>query len=85
MNCKPAPESILEFVSCSCHKNKCQTQQCQCRSIELHCTDECRCANCNNRKVYDNESSSEVGYDSLDEDGEFSDEFTDTEYESDDI
>ena len=37
-----------------------------------------------NRKADDNESSSEDGSDSLDEDGEFSDEFTDTEYESDD-
>ena len=44
----PAPESILEFVSCGCKKNKCKTGLCRCFSVNLHCTSLCDCQNCDN-------------------------------------
>ena len=38
---KPAPDSILEFVSCECKKSQCVNNQCKCKSVNLSCTDLC--------------------------------------------
>ena len=45
---KPAPETVLEFVSCECRKSRCVANQCRCYSVGLRCTDSCRCMNCEN-------------------------------------
>jgi len=49
MNEKPAPESILAFVSCNCKKNKCNANSCSCYGVNLPCTDMCGCNNCENQ------------------------------------
>ena len=46
--CKPVLEAILEFVTCSCHKSKCGTNQCGCVFINLPCTNLCLCKSCKN-------------------------------------
>ena len=61
MNQKPAPESILEFVSCQCRKNACKTGLCRCRNVNLLCSDICNCTNCEN---IDNNHDFETSYDS---------------------
>ena len=35
----PAPQSILDFVSCNCQKSNCSNNMCKCRTIKLPCTD----------------------------------------------
>ena len=46
---KPVPEEIIELISCSCRKSKCDTNHCVCRSHSLKCTDLCSCNECENR------------------------------------
>ena len=46
--CKPVPEVILEFVTCSCRKSECRTNQCGCVSVNLPCIDLCLCKSCKN-------------------------------------
>ena len=46
--CKPAPEAILEFVTCSCRKSECGTNQCGCVFVNLRCIDLCLCKSCKN-------------------------------------
>ena len=79
---KPAPESILEFVSCKCQKSMCQRNNCSCKSLGLPCTELCGCVSCSNNIVEDDdvddyeevstsvESESEF-FDSDDEDNDF--------------
>ena len=44
----PAPESVLELITCDCRRSKCNTR-CQCKVLSLECTDICKChANCEN-------------------------------------
>ena len=45
---KPTPESMLEFVSCKCKKNKCSNGMCDCFMVGLSCTNVCRCLSCAN-------------------------------------
>ena len=45
---KPAPDFILEFVSCSCKKFECTTNHCSCAAVNLPCTDLFCCTNCKN-------------------------------------
>ena len=40
LNSKPAPEEILEFLSCSCKKS-CLNEDCCCFKAGLKCTDMC--------------------------------------------
>ena len=42
---KPAPDEIIELISCSCRKNACKSNRCVCKSHSLHCTDLCSCDN----------------------------------------
>ena len=46
--CEPAPEAILEFVTCSCRKSECRTNRCGCVFVNLRCTDLCLCKSCKN-------------------------------------
>ena len=45
---KPAPDSLLEFLSCGCKKSGCQNNMCVCISSGLNCTDLCYCIACSN-------------------------------------
>ncbi|MES9881053.1 MAG: hypothetical protein ABW185_09250 [Sedimenticola sp.] len=47
MTSSPAPQSILEFISCKCSRS-CQLPRCQCMSNGLRCTEECRLQECSN-------------------------------------
>lgn len=70
INNLPAPQSILEFVSCSCKKNECSSGTCKCFSVNLQCTSSCNCNQCKNMNVEDesdSDSGSECEYDSSDE------------------
>lgn len=44
----PAPQQLLELVSCSCKKG-CGTAMCSCHSNGMQCTDVCQCVDCVNR------------------------------------
>ncbi len=50
----PAPDSILEFVSCKCRKG-CQTKRCSCSKGNLKCTELCQCSNCENSEIDEEE------------------------------
>ena len=44
----PAPESVLEMVTCNCRRLNCN-ENCRCRVLSLECTDVCKChGNCEN-------------------------------------
>ena len=49
MTQKPAPDTLLEFLSCGCKKSGCQNNMCVCIANGLKCTDICsyyECTNC---------------------------------------
>ncbi|XP_047132181.1 uncharacterized protein LOC124811086 [Hydra vulgaris] len=70
----PAPEDVLQLISCACKKSKCETRVCICRLHGLSCTELCGCSYCENK----NDS-----YDSLTEysssDSDASSEFSEIE------
>ena len=84
---KPAPESVLEVIVCSCER-KCGSG-CQCLQHGLNCTDVCPCSDtCNNsladdwKDDDDNDSSDEndCGDETVDEsdfEGNLEDEISD--------
>ena len=39
------PDSILEFVSCSCNKFECSSNHCGCAVVNFLCTELCGCTN----------------------------------------
>ena len=43
---KTAPESVLDFFSCKCKKNKCSNGMCNYFMVGLSCTNICKCLNC---------------------------------------
>ncbi|XP_070548281.1 uncharacterized protein [Ptychodera flava] len=47
MTLPPAPDSIINFVSCKCKKSGCSSR-CSCREVELFCTELCQCVSCTN-------------------------------------
>lgn len=47
----PAPDTVLEFMSCNCLR-KCQLPDCQCMLNGLKCTDTCRLQSCDNMRIY---------------------------------
>ena len=57
---RPAPDEILEFISCNCKKSKCATKACQCKSVSLDCTDMCKCDGCLNGNAVDDNSTDET-------------------------
>ena len=53
MESPPAPESVLELITCDCRRLKCNAS-CQCKILSLECTDICKChANCKNMNYND--------------------------------
>ena len=51
MTQKPAPDSILHTVYCSCKQGRCEpTTRCSCVNAGLPCTDVCKCTGCVNVK-----------------------------------
>ena len=48
MNQKPAPDALLEFLSCGCKKSECRNNRCVCVVNGLKCTDICGCTTCAN-------------------------------------
>ena len=76
--CKPAPEAILEFVTCSCCKSECVTNQCGFVNL---CKDICLCKSCKNS----NKDTNTHIKDMFDDDVYDShDEYSEDEYDSDD-
>ena len=68
---KPAPEAMLEFVSCNCKKNKCQSGSSNCKSLDLVCTDACGCSSCENfTNEHDTDSEEDSLYSSDSSDGD---------------
>ena len=57
----PAPDEVLQLISCNCKKSACRGGNCNCRGYNLPCTDLCGCGeNCENQKdLSDSDSSSE--------------------------
>lgn len=48
MSQNPAPDSLLEFLSCGCKKSGCRNNMCICITNGLKCTDICSCNECTN-------------------------------------
>ena len=49
---KPAPDAVLEFVTCRCVKTMCKTAKCNCSAVGLPCTNACSCSQCDNKAEY---------------------------------
>ena len=62
----PAPLALIELSVCGC-KTTCNSNRCKCFKNKLNCTDMCKCTNCENDGV-DNEDEDEQ------EDPEYSDD-----------
>ena len=48
MRGSPAPEAVLQFLSCKC-KRSCQMPSCTCLCNGLRCTDMCKLQTCTNQ------------------------------------
>ena len=67
MNQKPAPDSLLEFLSCSCKKSGCQNNRCICIANVLKCTDLCNCTTCTNQSQDEDDLDTYTSFDSDEE------------------
>ena len=66
---KPAPDEVLDLISCSCKKS-CKTNSCLCKSHGVECSDLCGCDDeCENKD--DGESNDDVDENDDDSDIEF--------------
>ena len=66
-NLPPAPESVLEFISCGC-KGRCDSRRCSCVRNGLPCTDVCSCQDeCLNTSAECDDDESDSNSDSEDE------------------
>ncbi len=63
MKLAPAPDSLLEFISCKCRKG-CENNRCSCKKATLTCTDLCKCSGCKNVKWAEDEENDLDSYDS---------------------
>ena len=69
---KPAPEAILERLSCSCTRD-CSSTRCVCVANGMRCTDMCRLPYCGNQPSAEEEDdSSPEDHEELDSDEEYS-------------
>lgn len=75
MYCRPAPDEVLELVTCDC-KKKCEEQTCICMQLGFLCTDACTHTTCGNSSI--NEFEFHENYNNL------SDASDDDESDSDD-
>ena len=48
---RPAPDSVLALVKCTCAKGRCNGQKCSCKSHNLVCTELCHCIDCDNEEL----------------------------------
>lgn len=48
MSLPAAPDAMLDMILCGCNKTKCRTGACSCLSVNLKCTDLCKCSNWEN-------------------------------------
>ena len=78
----PAPEEVMQFITCGCLKSGCATNICVCKSHGLPCTDLCKCKNCTNSSGDDDEDFSDN--DSDDDNDEDIDDQDDGDFSSDD-
>ena len=70
MTGSPAPDVVLEFLSCKC-KHVCRLPDCQCMVNGLKCTDACRLQSCDNMKDDEDIMSNEGQMDDIsDDDGD---------------
>lgn len=53
-----APESLIEFVKCSC-KTGCKSKRCSCVKSNVQCTEVCSCNGCGNMLPVDDDEESE--------------------------
>ena len=54
----PAPDEVLQLVTCNCKSTACQRRNCNCVSYNLPCTDLCGCGDvCENREMRDSSDS----------------------------
>ena len=69
MSENPAPDAILELVSCHCSRS-CTPELCSCLLNGLRCTDMCRLEDCDNQANLDEENNDDFTQknDSEDED-----------------
>ena len=59
----------MEYITCSCQKtSKCVTSTCEYCNNVLHCTDLCKCSECENEENVENEGWNYSDIDSDDED-----------------
>ena len=65
---KPAPDSILEFFSCSYKKSECTTNYCSCAAVNLPCTDLCCCTSCKSNDSQERDDVNEIFNDDDDDD-----------------
>lgn len=40
---KPAPDAVIELISCACGAGKCKGTKCSCRKADMVCTEMCAC------------------------------------------
>ena len=74
----PAPDDVLQLVSCNCKKSACKKGNCNCLSFKLQCTDLCGCGDvCQNRENDQDDSDD----DSDDDENDFDDDEHDDETE----
>ncbi|KAG0727608.1 hypothetical protein GWK47_034280 [Chionoecetes opilio] len=69
MTAAPAPDTVLEFLSCKCKKS-CKLPTCQCMVNGLHCTQACLLQECENMKDEEVHAEQEEGSDGSDSDSD---------------
>ena len=67
---QPAPDAVLHLVKCTCAKEKCSTNRCQCWRAGLKCTDLCSCINGRDELCDNVADSGEEDNDEPDDDGD---------------
>ena len=64
----PAPDAVLNMISCACAKSKCAAEGCSCLSVRLKCTDLCKYKNCKNTPDETDDSDDNFDEDEIDTD-----------------
>jgi hypothetical protein len=67
MEGKPAPDAILELLSCNC-KKQCSSSRCVCVANGLRCTDMCRLQDCENQPSTEQEEDDDSSVNMEDDD-----------------
>ena len=64
----PAPDAVLNMISCACTKSKCVAGGCSCLSVRVKCTDLCKCKNFENTPDESGDSDEKFDEDEIDTD-----------------